>query len=261
MIDKPYVIGIDMHGTLLNQKEECPKKFHRRLRLAIQRVKPFARVYTCTGNDLLFVMDKLKGLLDLFDGHVLETGCVVSLDGKTEQILVTEKELEEIRALKKKIGERKFSWVTDGNRRRLATISLFTDDPKGDHQDVQAFVDSVGFEKKVTVVHSSVAVDIKPVGYDKYIGLRFIAEGKKTIGIADSQNDAPLILLSDFACVPANAAPELVNLVESQGRKVVDIFAAKSLQRNQVAGASRKEVEGVIELLNFIADSLEKKKK
>jgi hydroxymethylpyrimidine pyrophosphatase-like HAD family hydrolase len=257
MVNKQYAIGIDMHGTLLDCEEEIPKKFHKALRLAIQRVKPFASIYTCTGNDLLFVKERLRGLLGLFDGHILETGCVISLNGKTEQVLVKEEELKAIKMLKKKIDRRRFSWVTEGNRRRLATISLFTNNPKSHMPDVQAFVNSVGFGNIISVVHSSVAVDLKPKGYDKYTGLRFVAKGKNTIGIADSQNDSPLILHSDFAFVPENVDPELVDLVESNGKRVVNISNAKGLKRNQVIKASKKEVEGVIQILNFISDYLE----
>ncbi|MEM3442211.1 MAG: hypothetical protein QXV09_08015, partial [Candidatus Bathyarchaeia archaeon] len=226
-------------------EEKIPKKFHKTLKLAIQRVKPFASIYTCTGNDLLFVKKQLGRLFSLFDGHILETGCVISLDGKTEQILVKEEELKAINTLKKKIDEVGFNWVTEGNRRRLATISLFTNTPKSHMPDAQAFVDSVGFTNIVSVVHSSVAIDIKPRGYDKYTGLRFVAKGKNTIGIADSQNDASLILYSDFAFLPENVDPELVSLVESNGKLVVDISNAKGLKQNQVIKASKKEVEGV----------------
>jgi len=95
-------------------------------------------------------------------------------------------------------------------------------------------------------------VDILPRGYDKHTGLARLAQGRPTIGVADSMNDRALLERADYAYAPANMAPELVPLLEKQGRKIAAMEKTRGLVRNTVVLASSQETQGVIEILDFL---------
>jgi hydroxymethylpyrimidine pyrophosphatase-like HAD family hydrolase len=218
----------------------------------LARLKGRVLRFLCTGNDLEFVRRKVpKAILDQMDGHVLETGCSASRDGETEEVLTTEPEQATIRELTALLRAADFPEI-NYFAHRLTTISMFCDDPPAFFEKTRAFVQPTRFQPLVHVTYSSVAVDVLPQGYNKYQGLAKVAEGKKTIGIADSMNDRALLEESDFALAPANLAPELVPLLEKAGRKIVPLPAATGLMPATVIKASRRETEGVLEILAFL---------
>ncbi len=252
---KAYSIGIDLHGTLLDEKEELKKENVNKLKEAIKKVKRFANVFTCTGNDLLFVKQKLAPVFSLFDGFVLETGCVVSYDGKTEKVLTSRRERDRISELYELCLEQEYAWVTDANRRRLTTISLFTREPEKRAAEVKELVRNNGFGEKVTVTYSSVAVDIIPAGYNKFTGLDEITKKTRTIGIADSMNDALLVLNADYAFVPQNASKQLLKKIGKK-KRVINVNDWTRLNKNTVIKASEKESSGVIQLLEKLCEKV-----
>ena len=81
----------------------------------------------------------------------------------------------------------------------------------------------MGYEAHVLVTHSDVAVDIIPVGFNKFKGLSMASEAPSLIGIADSLNDIHLIEDADFAFLPANASPALLETLEIRGRRVISL--------------------------------------
>ena len=73
------ITGIDLHGTLLSDDEVIMKNTEKDLINLLKKKPSFLKNYICTGNDLGFIKRKIpKNILDLFDGAVLETGCVFS---------------------------------------------------------------------------------------------------------------------------------------------------------------------------------------
>ncbi|MBI5159633.1 HAD hydrolase family protein [Candidatus Micrarchaeota archaeon] len=252
-MDKQYSIGIDLHGTLLNKQEELEQEDVQGLRNALTKAKRFANVYACTGNDLYFTKQKIEQLTDLLDGAVLETGCTASLDWKTEEILTTEKEREAIKKLYKTCLEQEYEWVTDAHRRRLTTISLFTNEPAKHAVEVEELVKKNGFAQAVDVIYSSVAVDVIPKGYNKYEGFKKISGNAKLVGIADSMNDVALILNSDYALVPSNTTQKLLEKAREK-KKVIGIREWNELDDKTVVKATEKESKGVIQLLEKLAE-------
>ena len=83
-----YVIGVDLHGTLLDERWQIENVAKKELIDAIRSIKDFCKVYVCSGNDLTFVKEYVPiELRKHFDGYILETGCVIS-GGKNEKIII-----------------------------------------------------------------------------------------------------------------------------------------------------------------------------
>lgn len=251
--------GIDLHGTLItDHPEEVPAGAVGRLLEAMEQVHGRVRLYACTGNDLGFLQRKLPGeVMVRLDGAVLETGCVVS-DLRTETVLVEPGTLAEIRRLEAQLHERRFEWVYKFAR-RLATVSMFTRlglRAKDFRDAVEEEVERLGAAEVVRVTYSSVAVDIIPRGFNKLTGLRRLAGGGPTVGIADSMNDLELVRGAEYAFLPANCSRELMRQLELDGKRVQKIGEASGLHANVAVLCSEGFTEGVSQALTFLARNL-----
>lgn len=253
MVASPgYVLGLDLHGTLLEPGEIIRDEMVTPVARALSRLAGCVTRFLCTGNDLEFVRRKVpKPILGQIDGCVLETGCSMSPDLEREEVITTEQERGVIKQLEQALRNRSFPAV-NYFAHRLTTISMFCDDPRGFFREVSEFVKAAGFGGVVHVTYSSVAVDILPAGYDKERGLRMAAGGKLTIGVADSMNDRALLERADFAMAPANIAPELRPLLREAGREIVPLDSADRLSKDAVLVAAEGETQGVIRILDFI---------
>lgn len=249
---KNLVIGIDLHGTLLDENECLPLKCVALLREEITKLKRFALVGTCTGNDLLFVKQKLLSVFELFDFHVLETGCTYSLDGISEKVLCSKSEIAKLARVLKAVREKSFPEVSEDNRRRLSELSFFCKNPAEFCSKIQKVVYELGLSRDLHVTHSSVAVDVIPAGYSKFTGIYAIAKGKKTIGIADSVNDYPLIMKSNFAFMPSNHSKLLETKISEQGKKIEELEKCTGFNCEVVFKAKSEYCFGTIEILRKI---------
>ncbi|MFA5858104.1 MAG: hypothetical protein WC955_03455 [Elusimicrobiota bacterium] len=261
-LSNSVVIGIDLHGTLLGKGWRIEDKLITPLCEAMAGVNKLGKLYICSGNDLSFinkyVPHKVRGL---FEGYILETGCVVS-SGKNEKVVVTRRMVRRIKSLERILRTLKIP-NTKYFGRRLATISVFTKnehsglDPRVIFPEVQKLVDGYGYHQDVIVTHSDVAVDILPMGYNKFTGLKHIAGKRCTVGIADSMNDYNLILNSDYAFLPANAAETLLRFIKNHGKTVHKIGNHKSsipLKHGWIYQSKYPSTRGVIDSLKFISE-------
>ena len=253
-----YVVGIDLHGTLLDDQWEVKSRFIHPLREALESIRRFCSVHVCSGNDLTFIPHYVpEELRPHFDGYVLETGCVVS-DGRDERIIVPDGLVLAVKDLERRLKAKGLPWVRYFAR-RLTSISLFSrteeggTDPSEYFPEVLALVKQLGFSEDVRVTHSNVAVDIIPRGFDKFRGLEFIAQGRPTIGIADSMNDIELVRDADIAFVPANASLNLLRELERKGKKVLDLGGPLPDQGGAVWRSRHSSTEGVLDILHFIS--------
>jgi len=247
-----YILGLDLHGTLLEPGEIIRPELITPVSAGLARLRGRIVRFLCTGNDLEFVKRKIPApILGQIDGHVLETGCSQSPDGEREQVITSPAERAAIASLERLLRGAVFPEI-NYFAHRLTTISMFCDDPRGFHARVDEFTRATQYYGKVSITYSSVAVDVLPRGYDKHRGLAAAAAGKKTIGVADSMNDAALLASSDYALAPANLAPELRPLLAGQGRPAVSLSEAQELRSGVVMVADRKETEGVIAILDFL---------
>ena len=238
-------IGIDMHGTLITDREErVPTDMVEPLVAALSAVRSngIAKVYLCTGNDLGFVKRKIAPeVLAQLDGHVLEIGCVIS-DGETETPVVPGEVAAMMRALERDVHAREFPEVYKFAERRVI-ISIFTvhgTAPEALLPKVQSVIEDRDLAERVRAVCSSVAVDVVPRGYSKLTGMRHVAGDEPVMGIADSMNDVELVLGADLAAVPANVKPELLAEIERT-------------RNPQSYRSSRPITEAVIEVLHLVA--------
>jgi hydroxymethylpyrimidine pyrophosphatase-like HAD family hydrolase len=239
-------VGIDMHGTLITDREErIPPALVAPLVEALTAVRSpgIAKVYLCTGNELAFAKRKIEPeVLAQFDGHVLELGCVIS-DGASETVLAPAETVDMMRSLERALFERDFPEVYKFGERRVA-IAAFTKHgtaPETLQPKVQAVVDERDLVDRVRVVCSSVAVDVVPVGFSKRTGMRRVARGEPVMGIADSMNDAELVLGADLAAVPRNVKPELAAEIERTGAA-------------HVYTSGRDVAAAVIDVLHLVAE-------
>lgn len=274
-MSRPFAVGIDLHGTLLDERWQVPDRLRGELEVSLGSVRPFCELFLCTGNDLTFLHEHIQPrLLGLFDGFVLETGCVSS-DGESEEVLVPPEILSTIKSLETQLRDRALPEVRYFAR-RLATISLFTKTEGGGpnptrlFREVRRAVQEMGYEAEVLVTHSDVAVDIIPSGFNKFRGLRLASEAPSLIGIADSLNDLHLIENADISFLPANASPALMEALEVRGRKVRPLEAVETRSRNQIAleefgrttggtiaMSGFRHTEAVIQILRFLGQHLQ----
>jgi len=253
---RDFIVGIDLHGTLLEPGEKFPEELVVPIAQELDRLKSKALLWLCTGNDLSFVRKKVpEPVLEMLDGYVLETGCSVSRDKLSEEVITTDEERKTIRDLEKMLRQMKFAEL-DYFAHRLTTISMFCKEPRNFFSKVKAVVDRTEFQSRVQVTYSSVAVDILPKGYDKYRGLYAVSEGRKTIGVADSVNDQNLLLRSDYAFAPSNFARELAPALAEKARKIIELPHLDALEPNTLALACQPETRGVLEILRFLANHL-----
>lgn len=255
---RPFAIGIDLHGTLLDGRWQVPDRLKGELEVSLGSVRPFCELFLCTGNDRTFLHEHMEPrLLGLFDGFVLETGCVVS-DGESEEVLVPPEVLSTIKSLETQLRDRALPGVRYFAR-RLATISLFTKteeggpDPAGLFPEVNRAVKEMGYEDKVLVTHSDVAVDIIPAAFNKFKGLRLASEAPSLIGIADSLNDIHLIEDADYSFLPANASPALLKALESRSRAVTPLEKLGEAERGTIAISGSLHTAAVIQILRFLS--------
>lgn len=254
--DRDYIVGLDLHGTMLEPGERFPEELVAPVARELDRLKSKTLLWLCTGNDLSFVEQKVPApVLDMLDGYVLETGCSISRDKRHEEMITTEDEQRMIKELEKMLAGMNFTEL-DYFAHRLTTISMFCKNPRQFFHKLKAVVDKTEFNDRVMVTYSSVAVDILPKGYDKYRGLYAVSGGRKTIGVADSHNDKNLLLRSDFAFAPSNFARELETEMTEKGRKIVGLPHLNALETNTLALACQPETRGVLEILRFLANHL-----
>jgi len=252
-----YCIGIDLHGTLLDNDWEIKPDIKNELIVELERVSKFSSVYICTGNDLTFIHKHVPDdVRKLLAGYVLETGCVVG-DEKNETIIIPEKNIEVVKKLRE-VLEQEFKGKTLYFGRRLITISMFTkdetggEDPEGLYLEVKSFVENSDFKDYVHVTHSNVAVDIIPVDFHKFTGLKYVAGSMKTIGIADSLNDKDLIINADFAFLPFNASPKLEIELKNYYKTVARLENFHSLSEQAVFQSSFENTRAVVDILKHI---------
>jgi len=253
---RDYIIGIDLHGTMLEAGEKFPEDLVAPIARELDRLKSKALLWLCTGNDLSFVEKKVpEPVLDMLDGYVLETGCSVSRDKRGEEVITTADERRGIKQLEAMLAGMNFPEL-NYFAHRLTTISMFTDNPRTFFHKVKTIVDRTGFQDRVVVTYSSVAVDILPKGYDKFRGLYAVSEGRKTIGVADSANDLNLMLRSDYAFAPSNFAKELAPALAEKGRRIISLPHLNAMEPNSLALACQPETKGTLEILRFLANHL-----
>jgi len=253
---REYIIGIDLHGTLLAPGEKFEEELVVPIASELDRLKSKALLWLCTGNDLSFVKVKVpEPVREMMDGYVLETGCSVSRDKKSEELIAGREEIEIIKSLENLLRGMNFPDLKYFGH-RLASISMFTDQPRQFYHQIKLIVDKTEYRGRVAVTYSSVAVDLLPKGYDKYRGLSALSQGRKIIGIADSANDLNLLLRSDYAFSPANFARELEPAFLREGRKIVELSHLDSLEPNTLAISCQRETRGALEILRFLANHL-----
>ena len=256
-----FAVGIDLHGTLLDKSWQIPAELVEELTAALRSIQQSCELFLCTGNDLTFLRGHIEHvLLSLFDGFVLETGCVVSF-GSDEEVLVPPELLSLMRKLERRLRDEPLPGV-EYFARRLATISMFTKTARGGpdptflYPQVEKRVEELGYADEVLVTHSDVAVDIIPTGFNKFTGLRQIANAPSLIGIADSLNDVHLIADADRAFLPANASPALLQTLNDRGLDVLPLESSSQIQTGMIAKSVSHHTEAVIDILHFLRDHL-----
>ena len=98
-------------------------------------------------------------------------------------------------------------------------------------------------ERKITISHSNIAVDISPAGIDKSSGVKFLAQHtgvdlKKTLGIGDSNGDFPMLELVGYVGCPSNASEEVKEVVKKRKGYI----------------SSLPFVEGVVDVIQYFAN-------
>ena len=174
MKEKIFHIGIDLHGTLITNDEFLSEGSENELVEVLKSKPDNIRLYVCTGNDLSFLKRKIPDILPYFNGAVLETGCVITEDMETEEIIVPELIVKQIKELELTLIDCDYPEVYKFAR-RLSTISMFTKYGESLEDFYNKISEELRYIDYARVTRSSVAVDIIPSKHDKYNGLEFFA--------------------------------------------------------------------------------------
>jgi len=265
-----HTSGSDLHDTLLDHNWEIVPELMDELIEIIEEIKSFCKNVICTGNDYAFVKKHVpQRLLDALDGAVIETGTAFVDENEKEHSLVTAYEQHVINQLNLDIQAAQFHGQLPDFKHfgeRKHSISAFTKDENGGVAPeenllpvIEEIVNKTEYADDVTVTYSSVAVDVFPKRLNKATGLREVANGGKTIGIADSMNDFALILESDYSFVPLNATQALLDELVKRGKRIVSLDNIRDEDIHDpdiVFQATQNDTKGVIEIFKFIRDNL-----
>jgi hydroxymethylpyrimidine pyrophosphatase-like HAD family hydrolase len=252
MNSKIFHVGIDLHGTLINNREFLTEGSEKEL-IGIIKSKPEnIKLYICTGNDLLFVKRKLGDLTYMFDGAVLETGCVISEDMEKEEVIVPQNIVDQIKQLENSLIDCDYPEIYKFAR-RLSTVSMFTryESPLEDFfRKIKEELKYIDFAR---VTRSSVAVDIIPSKRDKYNGIEYFGKGSGIfVAVADSLNDIEWLKKSDISYMPGNADQVTVALLEKDKARTE---LGTDLNRKKLYISERTETFGVIDILKNLFEN------
>ena len=261
--DKPYVIGIDLHGTLLNENWKIEKPHQVSLINAFMNLKHQAYILIITGNDLSFVKEHVpEPVFSQIDGFILENGTVFS-DGTYERLLAEENKIASIKLLEAELKILQIPEVLFFAR-RLSTISMFTRNqgigvpPTALFSQINALLKGHHDNDDFYITHSDVAVDIVPKGHTKWTAINYLFPNKKLIAIADSYNDREFLCKADLPIIPANASPKIEAELLNRGFHILPLtrFQWLSIHKNAYKSPSNNTL-GVIEALQAIEANLE----
>jgi len=249
MAERIFHIGVDLHGTLINNNEFLSEGSTEQLREVLKAKPDDIRIYLCTGNDLPFVRRKLGDITDLFNGAILETGCVVSTDMIKEEIIVPLNIVTQIKNLENTLLDCDYPEVYKFAR-RLATISMFTKYEYPLEGFFQKMKEDLKHLDYARVTRSSVAVDIIPAKHDKYRGLEYFGKANDVyVAVADSLNDIEMLKKADISFMPANADPATIELL---GKAKPKKALGNDLDEKRLYISSKPVTFGVIEILENI---------
>ena len=258
---KRSVIGIDLHGTLLNRDWSVSEILLPELIDAVNRVRSQAYIFICSGNDFCFTREVLPApLFNIIDGYILENGCLFS-DGNEERLLVNSNQIKIIKFLEKELQKMDLPDLLFFAHRR-ATISLFTKDhregnlPDNLFEYLSNILQKHHLSKEITITHSDVAVDILPAGNSKFSGISRVCPEQNIIAIADSCNDWEFLYRATESFLPQNCSPYIVNRFEKRGFSILPVEEYRKSFEKRVYRSSYSYTEGVLDILVRLADSL-----
>lgn len=261
--NRKNVIGIDLHGTLLNEKWEIAEETSASLVAVLKRLKDSSYLFVCSGNDLSFVKRVLPvELFEIFDGFVLENGCVFS-NGNNEELLVSEKQVSQIKSLENRLKKESLpDLIYYGNR--LSTISLFTKDkgsgvsPYNLYLLLKEQLETDIRKDEIIITHSDVAVDILPAGNSKYNGIDKICPGLRVFAVADSYNDLEFLLKASGSFLPDNCSAHLEEELMRKGCSIMPLNRYKDgTEQMNVYKSNYSYTEGVLDILYRLEKSLQ----
>ncbi|MBN1620332.1 hypothetical protein JW890_06385 [candidate division WOR-3 bacterium] len=250
------LIGVDLHGTLLDAGWKIDEKLAQKISDIFLSLNDRFRIFICSGNDLEFVKKHVsKKILEAVEGLVLETGCVYS-DKTSEKVILSEEIIFSVKELQKELKKADLGSIKYFAR-RLATVSIFTDDgtsgepPEKLFEKVKVFLS----DKKITgfyATHSDVAVDIVPSGEDKYLGLRKIDKDASIFSIADSLNDLPLLVEADYSFAPSNLSKKIFSRLAGK-KEILTLKKGVPLEKGKLYLSEKSHGEGCADILEFIS--------
>ena len=257
---KKYVVALDLHGTLLDEKWEIPSRLQKELINLLNDLSPVVEFYICTGNDYSFVEKHIPGeVIKLIDGFILETGCIVYSNG-VKEYRTPEKTRKEAEALKHYLSKKNYPFVKYFGERE-STITLFTADENGGEAP-ERFYDIINsdllshkYGKNFYITWSNVAFDIIPNKFSKWDTLYKISQNRLIFSFLDSYNDSGIARYSDFTFLPKNSSDKLLFYLRKNNKL---IFRLKSfhLFKNQCYISDKSFTEAVIEGLDYLKKEL-----
>ncbi len=250
-----YAVGIDLHGTLLNEDWKIDDESL--LLSSLNSLTDKCNLYICTGNDLHFIEEYIPlQVRSVFDGFILESGAVIS-DGIKEQVLISDELKAIIKKTEEDLKELKIPEILFFAR-RLASISMFTKNKtSGTHpyklwEYISAFIAQKTYAKYLSVTHSDVAVDIFPAAVSKFTAFDMISSNQHKIAIADSFNDWDFLAFSDLSCLPANACSHLEQKAADSGYTIHSLSQLSFSATNNWYKSENSYTAGVVDILRKI---------
>lgn len=254
------IIALDLHGTLLNDDWMIKIEHQNELAEIIDDFVNYADFYICTGNNYDFVERYVpKQILDKIKGCILETGCLIQQDN-VKNCLTTEETKEKIKILQAFLEEKKYPFVKYFAKRET-TISIFTRDehtgenPLNFYQVVYDDLTRHPVGDSVYLTFSNVALDIIPVGFNKWNTLKNLSQDCNIISFMDSYNDKDIARQSYLTFLPGNASDRLISYLRNEN-KLIFKFDKFHITKNHVYISEKLSTHAVIDGLKILKNYL-----
>jgi len=262
---KKYIIAIDLHGTLLDDKWKISKRHHYELITLIKELKEYVSFYICTGNDYDFVVEHLpEEIVRNMNGFILETGCIM-YKNENKTYLTSEKIRREAIELQNYFYAKDYYFIKQQGKRE-STITLFTSDKKSGrspefyydiiYKDLQQHK----FKDNFYITWSNVAIDIIPREMSKWYTLKnikdklYFEDNSYIISFVDSYNDKEIANFSNYTFLPLNSSSKLIDYLRYNNKLIFKTNKFHTMI-NQCYKSDKLFSEAVIDGLNQLKES------
>ncbi len=231
-------IGIDGDGTLYNTDGTIDSGNLNSLISTLEKSRENGMILChTTGKDIPYVNRMRRIYPEVFnalDFNLLENGAVAYNEEKIELLTVRNRRLKLVdtdNELLKNLDElvcRLSEKELQGEiKKRLASVQYRTENRNSDSNEdfgkIKEWLEQDIHPGEFYATMSAYAIFVNQAGISKWTALKYVAGDSTTCAIGDSLNDFESLRNSHYGFVPENAAEKLLEELEKDGFKIVNL--------------------------------------